>query len=271
MPLMPTMPRIPGAGAFGRIPGVRTYVTPSMFFDRAAVIGAMERGKHRALMKIGGKIRDYAVKSIKKRGKARPPLKLQRDLAELSIYENADPNNYLSVLHRHRDTLTRSQARAVTKRMLEIALKRQDGSPPGTPPYTHVDPGHMLGFRRNIYFAYDVGRRSVVIGPQAKGNQPLLPALHEWGGAQTLLGYERLGRKAQPLPPQLKVVVWFSSWARPNKRRWLATGDRRRVHYPARPFMRPALRKAIATGDIGRAFERCAVPLGTSAAVLRRV
>ena len=75
-------------------------------------------------------------------------------------------------------------------------------SPPGSPPSSHVG---LL--RRQIFFAYDAGRRSVVVGPvrlnQGRGEAP---ALLEFGGPAVRMQH----------------------------------GHARRVTYRARPYMRPA-------------------------------
>ena len=79
---------------------------------------------------------------------------------------------------------------------------RKGSSPAGAPPYSHVG---LL--RRNIFFAFDPFRRSVVIGPA------------------------RLNQKAGDVPPTLEyggpAVV-------------MRRGQTRRVVIAPRPYMRPA-------------------------------
>ena len=81
--------------------------------------------------------------------------------------------------------------------------KRKAVSDPGKPPSSHA--GHL---RKLIFFAFDVGRRSVVIGP-LRFRTGEAPPLLEYGGQVT------------------------------RKRR----GKRRRMKYAARPFMGPAFEK----------------------------
>jgi len=55
--------------------------------------------------------------------------------------------------------------------------KRKAISEPGQPPSSHVGT-----LRRLIFFGYDTGRRSVVIGPTPFGGQAEAPPLLEYGG-----------------------------------------------------------------------------------------
>lgn len=83
--------------------------------------------------------------------------------------------------------------------------KRKKPSPPGQPPSSHA------GQLRLIFFAWDDSAKSLVVGPiafQPRGEEAgLVPRLMEQGGETT-----RRGRRGT-----------------------------RRLHYPARPFMAPAL------------------------------
>jgi hypothetical protein len=87
--------------------------------------------------------------------------------------------------------------------------KRKAISEPGDPPSSHVG---LL--RKLIYFGYDRGRRSVVIGPQ-RLNQKVGDAPHalEYGGTSTVVEGLRGKRK------------------------------KRRVRIAARPFMGPAFER----------------------------
>lgn len=90
--------------------------------------------------------------------------------------------------------------------------KRKRTSASGKPPSSHLG---LL--KKMIYFSYDRGEDSVVIGPQAlhgKHYRDALPAL-EYGGMYTREVRDR------------------------KTRRW----SRRRVRYKARPFMGPAFEK----------------------------
>jgi hypothetical protein len=83
--------------------------------------------------------------------------------------------------------------------------KRKAISEPGQPPSSHVG---LL--RRLIYFGYDAGRKSVVIGPTPLHGEAEAPPLLEYGGKA-----RRRGRKGK-----------------------LVTGT-----YRARPFMGPAFER----------------------------
>jgi phage gpG-like protein len=95
---------------------------------------------------------------------------------------------------------------AKKERGVERTDFRKAYSKPGQPPYSHS--GKLKKF---IYFAFDPGRRSVVIGPQRlfvkrKGEAP---SLHEYGGSTSM----RFQKK------------------------------RKTVRYSARPYMGPAFNK----------------------------
>ena len=74
--------------------------------------------------------------------------------------------------------------------------KRLTGDPapsaPGTPPHA-VRPHPWL--RQHLYYAYDPGRGSVVIGPVRLSSRVNVPALHEFGGRVVLRNPRRRVRK----------------------------------------------------------------------------
>lgn len=80
--------------------------------------------------------------------------------------------------------------------------KRKGASSPGSPPNSHVG---LL--KKLIYFGYDTGKRSVVIGPTPLRGTAEAPPLLEYGGRTTIK--DRKGRRA-------------------------------RANYKARPYMGPA-------------------------------
>ncbi|HUU36419.1 MAG TPA: hypothetical protein VMW48_20280 [Vicinamibacterales bacterium] len=65
-------------------------------------------------------------------------------------------------------------------------------SAPGTPPHA-VRPHPWI--RQHLYYAYDPGRGSVVIGPVRLFSQVNVPALHEFGGRMVLRNRRRRTRK----------------------------------------------------------------------------
>jgi len=97
-----------------------------------------------------------------------------------------------------------SQIGAFVRRRARSSMRRRSGyAPPGSPPNAHA--GQL---KELLYFAYDPGPDSVVIGPE-RFKEGEVPWLLEHGG-----------------------------WAMRKDRK---TGRLRRVHYQARPFMGPAL------------------------------
>lgn len=97
-------------------------------------------------------------------------------------------------------------------------------SPPGKPPRSRV--GYLRDF---LYFSYDPTRKTVVVGPAllpGGEKNPTIPELHEFGGAVTRVVYEEAG--------------WRTVGGRPQKK---FQQVRRRLRYPARPYMQPAFKK----------------------------
>jgi len=113
-------------------------------------------------------------------------------------------------IRRHVDRATRrvlSRFGAFVRRTAKQSIrKRKQPSAPGTPPSSHTG---LL--RKFIWFGYDPGKRSVVIGPArlSQKGRGEAPSLLEYGGSTTL---EREGK-------------------------------RKRTRVRARPFMRPAMDK----------------------------
>jgi len=99
-------------------------------------------------------------------------------------------------------TIARRSMRYVTsfqEQQRQIAAgkrKRLSGEPapsaPGTPPRA-VRPHPWI--RQHLYYAYDPGRGSVVIGPVRLFSQVNVPALHEFGGRIVLRNRRRRVRK----------------------------------------------------------------------------
>jgi hypothetical protein len=99
-------------------------------------------------------------------------------------------------------TIARRSMRYVTslaeqQRLIDAGRrKRLTGEPapsaPGTPPRA-IRPHPWI--RRHLYYAYDPGRGSVVIGPVRLFTQVNVPALHEYGGRLVLRNRRRRVRK----------------------------------------------------------------------------
>jgi len=94
-------------------------------------------------------------------------------------------------------------------------------SAPGTPPYSHR-PGNTPPFKM-IYAAptFWGTNAQVLVGMVGFGSQPAVPGLHEHGGFAIRQG-----------PPRWRTI---------RGRRVFQRGVSRRVYYPPRPFMWPAL------------------------------
>lgn len=218
------------------IPSVSLRVSTSMFFDRDAVKSALSTMEYRALSRGSLRIKDYARRSIRKMGAAIPKLKVMKD----------NPGVALRQLAARPGTSPRAQ-RAIQTRVMEIQTKPP--SRPGTPPHTHVPHSHMLGFRRNLWNYFDAQTRSAVVGPSKKGK--MLPYLHEFGGTQTVSLW--VYRNRYPGGPIITRTGAVGS--RPvNTSLWQATSQRRVVTYPERPYMHPALMRAVRNGDLAKAF-----------------
>lgn len=103
------------------------------------------------------------------------------------------------------------KAGAFVRRSARSSLRRRKrASQPGQPPSVHS--ADSVKTLKNILFAYEPTRKSVVVGPvKLGGGAYSVPAVHEHGGGATI----RRGRR----------------------RRSVA------VRYPKRPYMKPALDK----------------------------
>lgn len=228
---------LPGlSGLSGKMPGIPMTVSVNMFFDRKAVQDALSTMERKGLTKASLLIKDAARKSIKKVGEAKPKLKVMKQNPGLSMQQIAKLTG-----------LRKSTKEALQLRIQEMYFPK--GSPPGTPPYTHVPHSHMLGFRRNLYNGYDRMTRSAVVGPSKKGSEWTIPMLHEFGGQKTLSLYVWRPRYERYTKP---IVRWFSPRETVGSN-WVPTGQQKAFRYPARPYMRPALRKCLP--KIAKLFE----------------
>jgi hypothetical protein len=171
--------------------------------DPRPVLREVDRAKRRVLYQQGGYLRRVARNSIKKVGKSR----LKKG-EELAVGEGAS--------RRHRNILEEA--------------KRQPGSPPGEPPYTHT--GHLRG---DIVFAVDLAAESVAIGAH---KFPWLNELLEHGGSTQ--------RQVWLHRPSRKTFLFHRGPGGNRSGRSAAWKFLRTitVNYPARPFMRAALDKS---------------------------
>lgn len=110
--------------------------------------------------------------------------------------------------------------------------KDRPASPPGQPPYAYsTNPSQTL---RKVLYGYDASRQSVVVGPDLIGNPSgtTVPELHEHGGSKTIT----------------EVEIRPGVWRLTGSRRKPTDGRKRRkrkVRYPKRPYMQPALDKNL--------------------------
>lgn len=257
MAMFPTSAAILPSGSFG-VPtgqiGLVPSVNVSMFFDRKEVDSALRKMEKRALSRASLVVRRAAQKSIKKMGMAKRQLKVVGLNAGLRLTDIAklpgmttqragvrrdSQGRYLpgsGGLRSRQGLITEGDRRKVLERIKEI--RSRDGSPPGTPPYTHVPSGHALGFRTNLYNAFDASTRSGVVGPLRRGSAWWIPQLHEFGGSATLEAFALNTKYDGSARPPL--ITWVGKGTQLGSN-WMPLGKTKRVTYPARPFLRPAL------------------------------
>lgn len=127
------------------------------FFDRAAVLRAVDKAARAILAQAGAAIRLIARRSM------RPARRMK--LAELT------------------DTERRAHQAAVH-------IARREGRPPPELPYVASKPGEPPRVRKGLlkrflFYAWDPTARTVVVGPQALGRSRT-PSVLEFGGQVTL-------------------------------------------------------------------------------------
>ena len=226
-----------------QVPAVGMRVSTSHFFDREAVQAAMSAMDLKALSKASMLVKDRAKRIIKKRGMARLPLKVQERFPSAGISSLV-------------------QMGAITPRMGKTIVREVQmpkGSPAGSPPFTHTPySGHFasfLGFRRNLWNFYDSQTHSGVVGPSKKGR--MVPYLHEFGGVLRLRTWVYIPQtKTKSGGMRRPITMKLPTGQRPhNQMHWRPMSQQTVVQYPARPFMKPALRFCVANGSIAKAFK----------------
>lgn len=130
-----------------------------------------------------------------------------------------------------------------------MRYRTKGNSAPGSPPFAHKSKRlaalkRMKRARHNgallrefLFFAYDPGSKSVVVGPvgfKSRGGTPV-PELHEKGGTVSANG---------------RVMLVKNKPGRDARGKFVSAGERLvrltgAIKYPPRPFMRPALDRML--------------------------
>lgn len=170
--------------------GLKLEAAKSQFFDRQAVIRAVERGRRDALSKAGAYVRQRARTSVRRPRRAK--------LDDLS-----------------------PQARAAWELAARRALRR--GQPPPKLPFAPSRPGEPPRtptgiLRRTILFVYDKTTGSAVIGPYDLNLGTGAPRTLEYGGQATIS--RRIGGK----PVTRTVAIAARPYMRPALAKEIAKG-----------------------------------------------
>jgi len=222
------------SGISTKMPGIPMRISFDYFLDREDVIQRIGKAKAKRLRAVGYKVMQLARRSIRKMGFAKPKLRVMQQ----------NPNASLAQLLRRPDINKRTKDK-ISERIFEIKFKPP--SPPGTPPHTHT--GVM---RRDIVFAYDFTAESVVVGSFMRGGA-WLASLHEFSGSVQMQAWAYVPQYHRSM--NYGILAWKRIGAAPrNRNRWEPTSFRETFHYPARPYMRPAMHKAISSGAIPKEF-----------------
>ena len=170
--------------------GLGLNAARSQFFDRAAVVRAVERGRRKALSQAGAYVRRRARTSIRRPRRAR--------LGDLS-----------------------PEARAAWELAARRAIRR--GQPPPKLPFASSRPGEPPRtptgiLRRAIVFVYDRARDGVVIGPYDLGRGTGAPRTLEYGGQASI------SRRIAGRPVRRTVAIAARPYMRPALAREIAAG-----------------------------------------------
>lgn len=223
-----------GPGISLNVPGVPARISFDAFLDREDVIAKVGKLKAKALRKAGYKVMQTARRSIKKMGMAKPKLKEMKERPGVSLRDLL-----------HDDTIPEARKRAIGRRLREIQAKSP--SPPGTPPHTHKGV-----LRRDIVFAWDSTSESVVIGSFMRGGA-WLASLHEFGGREQMRGWAWIPRWPRSYRAGI-IGYWRTDRSPRNRDRWEPTNFIEMFDYPKRSYMRPAIEKCAANGDVVNSF-----------------
>ena len=218
-----------------------TYACSRVFFDTPRVIAALDPVKWRYLGSVGALVRTIARHSMR----VVTPISVQRQQI----------------------------AAGTRKRLRMTAPGKIDAGGIGGPPDA-ILPHPWLrgeeGSRFGIFFAFDFGRKTVVVGPNLMPGRPYnVPMLHEFGGRVTVrnrmrkvrklgqvgeirapMGDSPTGEEVALRQPNLAGVVFArlrtpAQVARANRLNEQLYGPMTYVgHYRPRPYMRPALEVA---------------------------
>lgn len=217
-----------------RVPGVPTRINVQYFFDRKAVKDALDDATYWGLYRSGSIVMQMARRSIRQMGYAKPKLKAMKD----------NPGVPLRTLLNDPRIPNRSKTK-IRERLFEIATRPP--SAPGTPPHTHTNV-----FRRDIVYAYDPTSKSVVVGQHMNGGA-WLAALHEFGGAMQMQAWAWVPK--YPRSYTKGILSWYMVGRGPrNRERWTPTKWTQTFRYPSRPYMEPAIRRAVSEREIVRQF-----------------
>lgn len=220
-------------------PRIPVRINYDFFFNRDTVRNALDKATHQALVKGGLAVMQIARRSIKRRGLANEKLqKLRKGSEGVRTFE---------LLERERTSGDKKRARWANKVITEIRTKTPSVAP--NPPFTHLG---NLRDKPGIVFAWDPISTSVVIGQSARGIS-WLASLHEFGGTEEQQAWAFVPPKSRPW--KFGILGWWRVGNRPRVvSRWEPTQMRRTAPYPARPYMRPAIDRAVATRDILKPF-----------------
>jgi hypothetical protein len=226
----------PLSGAINlNVPGVPARINFDYFLDREDVIAKLGVLKAKALRKAGYKVMQTARRSIKKMGMAKPKLREMKDRPGVSLRDLLnDPE------------IPEARKRVIGRRLLEIQAKTP--SLPGTPPHTHKGV-----LRRDIVFAYDPIAESVVVGSFMRGGA-WLASLHEFGGREQMRGWAWIPKYPRTYRAGI-IGYWRTDRSPRNRDRWEPTNFIEMHDYPKRSYMRPAIEKCAANGDVVNSFK----------------